>query len=186
VWLAFVARRRGAVAGAIRLAPWPHAAAVPGAWMLLLVASTRSARATSLTPVWAALAASGLFALGFAIGRLAPGLALARAGRRAGLAVARSWRPSRAPSCAHRGRPRPARRSSISRRRRSSPSAPASTGCGTRPSTMRPAASTSIRAHAARTRPRLREESRLCWDARSPQRRGVRPIPERTAASTAA
>jgi hypothetical protein len=72
VWLAFVAPAVGAVAGAIRLAPWPHAAAVPGAWMLLLVAVDALGTRDLSTPVWAALAATGLFALGFAIGRLAP------------------------------------------------------------------------------------------------------------------
>jgi len=72
VWLAFVAPAAGAVAGALRLAPWPHAAAVPGAWMLLLVTVDAWGTRDLATPIWAALAATGLFAAGFAVGRFAP------------------------------------------------------------------------------------------------------------------
>jgi hypothetical protein len=72
VWLAFVAPAAGALAGTLGLAPWPHAAAVPGTWMLLLVAVDALGARDLATPVWAALAATGLFALGFALGRLAP------------------------------------------------------------------------------------------------------------------
>lgn len=68
-WLAFVAAPVGALAGGLRLPAWPHAAAIPGVWMLLLVAVDGLAPRDLETPAWAALAATGLFALGFALGR---------------------------------------------------------------------------------------------------------------------
>ena len=69
-WLAFVAAPVGALAGGMRLPAWPNAAAVPGAWMVGLVAVDALAPRDLETPLWAALAASGLFALGFALGRV--------------------------------------------------------------------------------------------------------------------
>ncbi len=72
VWLALVAPAAGAVAGAIRLAIWPHAAVVPGAWMLMFVAVDALGARDLATPIWAALAVMGLFAAGFAVGRLVP------------------------------------------------------------------------------------------------------------------
>lgn len=68
-WLALVAPAVGALAGRRRLSAWPHAAAIPGAWMLLLVAVDALGPRDLDTPLWAALAASGLYALGFALGR---------------------------------------------------------------------------------------------------------------------
>jgi len=68
-WLALVAPAVGAAAGGARLPSWPHAAAIPGSWMLLLVAVDLLAPRDLDTPVWAALATSGLFASGFALGR---------------------------------------------------------------------------------------------------------------------
>lgn len=69
VWLAFLAPAVGVLAGGRRLSFWPLAASIPGAWMLLLVAVDALAPRDLDTPVWAAFAASGLFALGFALGR---------------------------------------------------------------------------------------------------------------------
>lgn len=68
-WLAFVAAPAGALAGGLRVPAWPHAAAIPGVWMLVLVGVDGLAPRDLETPAWAALAATGLFALGYAVGR---------------------------------------------------------------------------------------------------------------------
>lgn len=70
-WLAFVAPAVGALAGAVRLPAWPHAAAIPGVWMLVLVGVDVLAPRDLSTPIWAAAAVAGLFAIGHAIGRFA-------------------------------------------------------------------------------------------------------------------
>ncbi|MCY2960493.1 MAG: hypothetical protein NTY35_10045 [Planctomycetota bacterium] len=72
VWIALVAAPVGALAGGSRLPAWPHGAAIPGAWMLVLVAVDALGARDLDTPLGAALAASGLFALGFALGRWLP------------------------------------------------------------------------------------------------------------------
>jgi len=70
-WLAFVAASIGALAGGSRLPFWPHAAAVPAVWMFVVVIVDALAPRDLPTPLWASIAASGLFAFGYAIGRLA-------------------------------------------------------------------------------------------------------------------
>ncbi len=69
-WLAFVAAAIGALAGASRLPLWPHAAAIPGTWMFVVVIVDALAPRDLPTPLWASIAASGLFACGFAVGSL--------------------------------------------------------------------------------------------------------------------
>lgn len=70
-WLAFVAAAIGALAGAARLPFWPHAVAIPGVWMFVVVIVDALAPRDLPTPLWASIAASGLFAFGYAVGRLA-------------------------------------------------------------------------------------------------------------------
>jgi hypothetical protein len=78
-WLALTGPAAGALAGGLRLAPWPHAAAVPGAWAMLLVCADAAGARDLPSPAWALLAAAGLFALGFAAGRALPAHARWRA-----------------------------------------------------------------------------------------------------------
>ncbi len=72
VWLALVAPAAGALAGGLRLAPWPHALAVPATWTVLLVWNDALAPRDLGSPAYAALALGGLFAAGYAAGRTAP------------------------------------------------------------------------------------------------------------------
>ncbi len=69
VWAGIAAPLAGALAGRLRLTPWTYGLAAPAAWTLALVwASTDSPRIAP-TPLWAAAAWMGLFALGGALGR---------------------------------------------------------------------------------------------------------------------
>ncbi len=69
-WLAFLAPAVGALAAGLRIPLWPHAAAIPGTWMLVLVGVDALGPRDLATPIWSSLAAAGLFGLGFGIGRL--------------------------------------------------------------------------------------------------------------------
>jgi len=68
-WIALVALPCGIGCGALALRAWPFAASVPALWMIALaLAGVASERALS-TPVWAALAWTGIYAAGWGIGR---------------------------------------------------------------------------------------------------------------------
>jgi hypothetical protein len=69
VWLACVAAPIGALAGGRRTIAFPHAAAIPGAWMILLALVDASAPRDLATPLPAGAAVAGLFLFGFAAGR---------------------------------------------------------------------------------------------------------------------
>ncbi|MBL8862964.1 MAG: hypothetical protein JNK02_13280 [Planctomycetes bacterium] len=70
VWLACCAPAAGALAGGARLPAWPFAAAIPGAWAILFALVAALAPRDLATPAYAVLAAAGLFASGYAVGRL--------------------------------------------------------------------------------------------------------------------
>ena len=69
-WIAIIALPCGIGCGVLALRAWPFAASVPALWMsALALAGVGSDRALA-TPVWAALAWTGIFAAGWGIGRL--------------------------------------------------------------------------------------------------------------------
>ncbi len=79
-WLVLLAPAAGAACGARGISIFPFGLAVPGTWFLCLVlADARSPRDLP-TPLWAAAGVVGLFALGLALGRLAPARPAALAG----------------------------------------------------------------------------------------------------------
>jgi len=69
-WIAFTAAAIGALAGGRRLPLWPHAAAIPSVWMFVVVSVDALGPRDLPTPLWASIAASGLFAFGYAVGRI--------------------------------------------------------------------------------------------------------------------
>lgn len=71
-WLSMWSLAAGVLAGASRAPLWPMAPVVPALWMGLLgIVAAGSARVVP-APAWSALAWSGLFGVGFALGRLWP------------------------------------------------------------------------------------------------------------------
>ena len=88
VWLACIAPAVGALAGGARSIAGAHAAAVPGAWKILLALVDASAPRDLASPLAAGAAGAGLFLAGFAVGRaLPPERTLAAAGGLAGCAA---------------------------------------------------------------------------------------------------
>jgi hypothetical protein len=72
VWLSMWSLPAGVLAGASAAPLWPMGPVIPALWMGLLgLVAAGSARVVP-APAWAALAWSGIFAGGFALGRLAP------------------------------------------------------------------------------------------------------------------
>jgi hypothetical protein len=69
-WLAFLAPAVGSLAGSLRIPAWPRAVVIPAGWMLVLVMVDASGPRGLPSPIWAALAVGGLFAIGFALGRV--------------------------------------------------------------------------------------------------------------------
>ncbi|MSR61469.1 MAG: hypothetical protein EXS08_03330 [Planctomycetes bacterium] len=67
-WLAFLAPAGGALCAGARIALFPFGLCVPAAWMFLLTLSVARAARGPETPLWAACALAGLFALGWALG----------------------------------------------------------------------------------------------------------------------
>lgn len=67
-WLVFLAPAAGALCGGARIAFFPFALSVPGAWMCLLTLTVARAPRGPEAPLWAACALAGLFALGWAWG----------------------------------------------------------------------------------------------------------------------
>lgn len=72
-WLALVAPACGWVVAGLGVRFAPVALAVPGTWMVALAWVAAGDAGAPPTPLWAGLAAAGLFALGWAGGRLASG-----------------------------------------------------------------------------------------------------------------
>lgn len=68
-WLAIVALPCGLGCGALELRAWPFAASVPALWMIALALAGAMSERALPTPVWAALAWTGLFAAGWGIAR---------------------------------------------------------------------------------------------------------------------
>lgn len=73
VWLALVSVPVGYFGGASGLRAWPWAAMIPAAWMGVESVADALSRRDLPAPAWAALAFTGLFALGFGAGRAWPG-----------------------------------------------------------------------------------------------------------------
>lgn len=74
IWLAVTAPACGFLLGALGVRPWPFAPAAPGIWMAALAWLDVASARDLATPIWSALAWTGLFALGLGLGRLrAPG-----------------------------------------------------------------------------------------------------------------
>lgn len=71
-WIALAAAPIGVGAGAIGLRAWPLAPVIPALWMVVLTMVDATSPRDLPTPGWAALAWTGLFAVGFAFGRRAP------------------------------------------------------------------------------------------------------------------
>jgi len=67
VWIALCAPTLGALAARLRLPPWPYGFAVPGAWGVILVMAASTSPRVVPTPLWAAAAWVGLFALGASV-----------------------------------------------------------------------------------------------------------------------
>jgi len=67
-WLALLAPAAGALCGGARIAFFPFALSVPAAWMCLLTLTVARAPRGPESPLWAACALAGLFALGWAWG----------------------------------------------------------------------------------------------------------------------
>lgn len=74
VWLAIVAVPAGAFAGASGLRLWPIAPVVPACWLVAIGLADGLSRRDLPSPVWVSVAVCGLFAFGFACGRVAPAL----------------------------------------------------------------------------------------------------------------
>lgn len=70
VWAALAAPVAGAIAARASLGPWPWGLAAPSAWVLALVWTGASSPRDVPTPLWAAGAWMGLFALGAAASEL--------------------------------------------------------------------------------------------------------------------
>jgi hypothetical protein len=71
-WLSLCSLPAGVIVGGSGAALWPIGPAVPAAWMAILGLVAASSTRVLPTPTWAALAWTGLFALGFALGRAQP------------------------------------------------------------------------------------------------------------------
>jgi hypothetical protein len=71
VWLALVAAPIGALAGGTRMHPWVVAPVVPATWAVVLVFVDTLSQRDLPTPIWACLAWTGIYALGFGVGRRA-------------------------------------------------------------------------------------------------------------------
>lgn len=71
VWLALVSAPLGALAAGGAMHPWVVAPVVPATWSVALVAVDGASRVDLPSPVWAAVAWTGLFAAGFGLGRAA-------------------------------------------------------------------------------------------------------------------
>jgi hypothetical protein len=67
-WLALLAPPAGALCGGARIALFPFAFVVPAAWTCMLTLSVAGVARGPATPLWAACALAGLFALGWALG----------------------------------------------------------------------------------------------------------------------
>jgi len=74
VWLALSSAPVGALAGATRMHAWVVAPVAPAVWAVVLVAVDTVSRQDLPTPIWAALAWTGLYALGFSVGRATSGV----------------------------------------------------------------------------------------------------------------
>ncbi len=72
-WLAFVAPAAGFVAGALGQRAWPWGLAAPATWMALVALVDVASPRDLPSPLWAALAWSGLYALGLGLGTRAQG-----------------------------------------------------------------------------------------------------------------
>jgi hypothetical protein len=97
-WLSMCALPAGVIAGATSAPLWPIGPAVPAAWMAIFGLVAASSTRVLPTPTWSALAWTGLFALGFALGRAQPGrrwrnaaLALLACALLDALAISGSW-----------------------------------------------------------------------------------------------
>lgn len=75
-WIALAAIPIGIGAGALGLRTWPLAPVIPALWMVVLTMVDATSPRDLPSSGWAALAWTGLFAIGFAIGRGAPRHAL--------------------------------------------------------------------------------------------------------------
>ena len=69
IWLAIYAPAAGFLLGALGVRPWLFAPAAPGLWMVTLVLLDIAAQRDLPTPLWGALAWTGLFAAGLGLGR---------------------------------------------------------------------------------------------------------------------
>jgi len=67
-WLSVIALPTGVFIGARALRLWPFGLAVPGIWMIVLVALEAEGGGALPEPAWAAASWTGLFVLGFALG----------------------------------------------------------------------------------------------------------------------
>lgn len=79
-WLALWSVPAGFVCGASGVALWPLAPLPPATWMGLAAIVDGLSPRDLPSPVWAALAWSGLFAAGFGAGRISPGRVFSGAG----------------------------------------------------------------------------------------------------------
>jgi hypothetical protein len=82
-WMAVIAPASGVIAAGAGVGLWPFGIAVPAAWMVGVAWLDAAGDATLPEPVWAALAWTGLYALGSTLGALAP----RRAARNGALAL---------------------------------------------------------------------------------------------------
>lgn len=69
IWIAVYAPAGGFLLGALGVRPWLFAPAAPGLWMVTLSLLDIAAQRDLPTPLWGALAWTGLFALGLGLGR---------------------------------------------------------------------------------------------------------------------
>jgi len=74
VWLSIVAVPCGAFAGASGLRIWPLAPVAPACWLAAIGIADGLSRRDLPAPAWVSAAVFGLFAIGFACGRVAPAL----------------------------------------------------------------------------------------------------------------
>lgn len=69
IWISLCSLPVGALAGATRMHTWVVAPVVPALWAVVLVAVDSASERDLPSPVWATLAWTGLFAIGFGLGR---------------------------------------------------------------------------------------------------------------------
>lgn len=69
IWIAIFAPAGGFAVGALGVRPWLFAPAAPGAWMVTLALLDSASERDLPTPLWSALAWTGLFVLGLGLGR---------------------------------------------------------------------------------------------------------------------